>query len=363
MPEPLIDLRSDTATRPTPGMRAAMAAAEVGDDVSSEDPSINRLQERIAALVGKEAALFVPSGTMSNQIGVRLHCVPGDEVILEESAHIYAYEQGGVAQLSGCATRTIRGSYGQFTLEQVQDLVRPDNCHYARTRLLCIENTSNRGGGSVWPIEQIRRICDWAHEHGLATHLDGARLFNAVVASGVPAAEWCKHFDTVSVCFSKGLGAPVGSAICGTRKTIDQAVRVRKVFGGGMRQAGIVAAGALYALENHIARMAEDHVNARRFADLIRDVDGLLVDPPRIETNIVYFYVDPRLGTAMEFTAALRQRGLLVGALGKQQIRAVTHLDISAEQIERAGAIVVEAAAAVNNGARPRQTVAAGAYE
>ncbi|MGC3967684.1 MAG: GntG family PLP-dependent aldolase [Pirellulales bacterium] len=312
MPEALIDLRSDTATRPTPGMGAAMAAAEVGDDVSAEDPSINRLQERIAAMLGKEAALYVPSGTMSNQIGVRLHCVPGDEVILEDSAHIYAYEQGGVAQLSGCATRTIKGTYGTFTLEQVQDLVRPDNCHYARTRLLCIENTSNRGGGSVWPINRIAELCDWAHSRGLATHLDGARLFNAVVASGIPADQWCQHFDTVSVCFSKGLGAPVGSAICGTRKQIDHANRVRKVFGGGMRQAGIIASGALYALDNHIERMADDHANAARFADLIRDVDGLLVDPGRIETNIVYFYVDPRLGTAMEFAAALKQRGLLV---------------------------------------------------
>jgi threonine aldolase len=362
MPEALIDLRSDTATRPTPAMRAAMAAAEVGDDVSAEDPSMNRLQERTAEMLGKEAALFVPSGTMSNQIGVRLHCIPGDEVILEESAHIYAYEQGGVAQLSGCATRTIKGHYGHFTLEQVQDLVRPDNCHYARTRLLCIENTSNRGGGSVWPIERIEELCDWAHEHGLATHLDGARLFNAVVASGIPAAQWCKHFDTVSVCFSKGLGAPVGSAICGTRKHIDHAIRVRKVFGGGMRQAGIIAAGALYALENNIERMAVDHVNAARFADLIRNVPGLKVDPARIETNIVYFYVDPKLGTAMEFGAALKQRGVLVGALGKQQIRAVTHLDVSAEQIERAGAIVREAAEQGGR-AEKRQPAAAGAYE
>jgi threonine aldolase len=344
MTDRAVDLRSDTATRPTAAMRAAMAAADVGDDVLAEDPTMNRLQETIAAMVGKEAALFVPSGTMSNQIGVRLHCLPGDELILEESAHIYGYEQGGVAQLSGCATRTVKGDYGIFNVEQIENFLHPDNCHYTRTRLLCIENTSNRGGGRVWPIEQIAELCDWAHAHGLATHLDGARLFNAVVASGIPAHEWCKHFDTVSVCFSKGLGAPVGSAICGTRKHIEHAIRVRKVFGGGMRQAGIIAAGALHALENHVARLAEDHANAKRFADLIRDVDGITLDPPQIETNIVYFNVDPRLGMAAEFAARLKRHGVLVGPLYKHQIRAVTHLDVTRSDCER-GAAAVRAAA------------------
>ena len=362
MPESVIDLRSDTATRPTAAMRAAMAGAEVGDDVLAEDPSINRLQQRIAAMLGKEAALFVPSGTMSNQIGVRIHCRPGDEIILEESAHIYAYEQGGVAQLSGCATRTVKGDYGVFTLAQVQDLVHPDNCHYTRSRLLCIENTSNRGGGRVWPLERIRELCDWAHSAGLATHLDGARLFNAVVATGISAAEWCKSFDTVSVCFSKGLGAPVGSAICGTRHHIDEAVRIRKVFGGGMRQAGIIAAGALYALENHVDRMADDHRNAATFADLIRDVPGLRVDPERVETNIIYFNVDPKLGTAAEFAARLKARGLLVGPLYKQQIRAVTHLDVSEEQIERAGVIVREVAEETLAGKRSLAAAGRSAY-
>jgi threonine aldolase len=340
----VVDLRSDTATRPTPAMRAVMAAADVGDDVLGEDPMMNRLQDRIAEILGKEAALFVPSGTMSNQIGVRLHCQPGDEIILEESAHIYGYEQGGVAQLSGCATRTVRGDHGLFGVEDIENLVRPDNCHYARSRLLCLENTSNRGGGRVWPIEQVAELCDWAHGQGLATHLDGARLFNAVVASGIPAQEWCRHFDTVSVCFSKGLGAPVGSAICGPRKLIDKAVRVRKVFGGGMRQAGIIAAGALYALEHNVERLAEDHTNAKVFADGICDVDGITLDPPRIETNIVYFLVDPKLGTAMDFAARLRKHGLLVGALGKQQIRAVTHLDVNRDDCDF-GAAALRAAA------------------
>jgi threonine aldolase len=349
----MIDLRSDTATRPTPGMRAAMAAAEVGDDVQLEDPTINRLQERIAELLGKEAALYVPSGTMSNQIGVRLHCLPGDELILEESSHIYAYEQGGVAQLSGCATRTIKGENGQFRLEQVEDLVRPDNCHYVRTRLLCIENTSNRGGGSVWSLERIAQLCNWAHGRGLATHLDGARLFNAVVATGIAATEWCKHFDTVSVCFSKGLGAPVGSAICGSRKLIENANRVRKVFGGGMRQAGIIAAGALYALEHHIERLADDHAHAKLFADGIRNVPGIRLEFPKIETNIVYFQVDAKLGTAAEFAGRLKQRGLLVGATGKQTIRAVTHLDVNGEQCETAAGIVAETAAEAVDARQP----------
>ncbi|MCE9605966.1 MAG: aminotransferase class I/II-fold pyridoxal phosphate-dependent enzyme [Planctomycetia bacterium] len=356
-----IDLRSDTATRPTSAMRAFMAAAEVGDDVSGEDPSINRLQERIAALLGKEAALFVPSGTMSNQIGVRLHCVPGDEIILEETAHIYAYEQGGVAQLSGCATRTVRGEYGIFGLDQIRDMIRPDNAHYPRTRLLCIENTSNRGGGTVWPLERVEELCDWAHGQGLATHLDGARLFNAVVATGIAADRWAAHFDTVSVCFSKGLGAPVGSAICGPRKLIDKALRVRKVFGGGMRQGGIIASGALYALDNNIDRLADDHGNARRFAELIRNVEGIKLDPPKIETNIVFFHVDPRLGTAADFAGRLKRAGLLVGALAKQTIRAVTHLDVTTADIEQAAAILKTTAAEVLDAARPIAK-AGGAY-
>lgn len=334
-------------------MREAMARAEVGDDVVGEDPTMNRLQEKIAAMLGKEAALFVPSGTMSNQIGVRLHCVPGDELILEESSHIYGYEQGGVAQLSGCATRTVRGENGHYKLEQIQDLLHPDNCHYTRTRLVCIEQTSNRGGGSVWPLERIAQICKWAHERGLATHMDGARLFNAVVASGIPATKWCEHFDSVSVCFSKGLGAPVGSAICGTRAMIEKAVRVRKVFGGGMRQAGVIAAGALYAIENNIERLAEDHANAKVFAEQLRGVAGIRLDPPKIETNIVYFNVDAKLGTASEFAGKLKAQGLLVGAVGKHAIRAVTHLDVSREECERAGAIVREVAENSLNGAQP----------
>ncbi len=240
-----IDFRSDTVTKPTPEMRAAMAAAEVGDDVFDEDPTVLKLQRRVAELLGKEAALFVPSGSMSNQIGLRVHCSPGDEFICEAGCHIYNYEQSAYAQLSGLASRTVEGEFGVLRLDQLTNLIRPDNEHQVRTRLVALENTHNRGAGRIQPYDTVVEICTWAHAHGLATHLDGARLFNAVVASGTPAFEWAQHFDTVSVCFSKGLGAPVGSALAGPRDLIAQARRHRKLFGGGMRQAGIIAAGAL----------------------------------------------------------------------------------------------------------------------
>ncbi|HEX4130818.1 MAG TPA: low-specificity L-threonine aldolase [Pirellulales bacterium] len=339
-----IDLRSDTATRPTAAMRAAMAAAEVGDDVLGEDPTIRGLEERIAATLAKEAAVFVPSGTMSNQIGVRLHCQPGDEVILESGCHIYNHEQGGLAQLSGLATRTLDGERGMLRLEQIQNLIRPDNIHYVRTRLVCLENTHNRAGGAVLPYDQLEQLCSWAHERGLATHLDGARLFNAVVASGISADRWAQHFDTVSVCFSKGLGAPVGSALCGTRAAIRTAVRIRKLLGGGMRQAGIIAAGALYALEHHVERLAEDHAHAALLADAVRATEGLSLRHGNVETNIVFFDMAPELGTASEFCGRLRERGVLAMAENLRTIRAVTHLDVSREQIVRACSALGEAA-------------------
>ena len=221
----IVDLRSDTVTRPTAAMRAAMAAAEVGDDVIGDDPTVIKLQERLAAMLGKEAALYVPSGSMSNQIGVRIHCQPGDEFICETNCHIYCYEQGAYAQLSGLVTRTVLGEYGVLRLEQLTDLIRGGDAHVVNTRLVCLENTHNRGGGKILPYDEVERICAWAHEHGLATHLDGARLFNAVVATGISAAQWAQHFDTISVCFSKGLGAPVGSAIVGTKALMEKAHR------------------------------------------------------------------------------------------------------------------------------------------
>jgi len=345
MPESVIDLRSDTMTKPTPGMRQAMAAAEVGDDTFGEDPTVNRLQEKLAAMLGKEAAVYVPSGSMSNQIGVRVHCGPGDEFLCEAGCHIYNYEQGAFAQLSGVVARTVEGQYGVLRLEQLVDLIRPENVHLVRTRLVCLENTHNRGGGRVLPYDEVARISQWAREHGLAMHLDGARLFNAQVATGIPAAEWAKHFDTVSVCFSKGLGAPVGSALAGTKEMIARALRHRKLFGGTMRQAGVIAAGALYALENHIDRLAEDHVNAKRLAAAIREIDGLELRPPEVDTNLVIYRVDPRLGTAAEFSARLKRRGLLISAFGGPMMRAVTHLDVNEADIERAAESLRETAA------------------
>jgi len=344
MSEKPLDFRSDTVTRPTPGMRAAMAAAEVGDDVFAEDPSVNRLQGRIAEMLDKEAALFVPSGTMSNLIGVRLHCRGGDEMICEAGCHIYNYEQGGYAQLSGVAARTVQGTDGVMQLEQLEGLIRPSNAHMVRTRLVCLENTHNRAGGKILPYENVEAVCRWAHEGGLRTHLDGARLLNAVVATGIEAPRWTRHFDTVSVCFSKGLGAPVGSALSGPRELIDQAYRHRKVFGGGMRQAGVIAAGALYALEHHVDRLADDHANARRMAAAIRQIDRLELCGQTVDTNLLFFRVDPAWGTAEEFSAGLKRRGLLVLATAPDTIRAVTHLDVTAEDVDRAIEILKEVA-------------------
>lgn len=335
MPEPMIDLRSDTVTRPTPGMRAAMNGAEVGDDVFGEDPTVNRLEERVAAILGKEAALFVPSGTMSNQICVKGHTQPGDELICEATCHIYQFEVGGPAVLSGVTCRTLEGDYGILDVSQLDGKVRPVNDHLVRTRLVCLENTHNRGGGRIYPIEKIEAIGGWAHANGLIMHLDGARLWNAIVATGIKGSEWAKHFDTVSVCFSKGLGAPVGSALAGPREFVVRARRIRKLFGGGMRQAGVIAAAALYALENHVERLAEDHRHAKVIAQAVADTPGLRLDPPEVETNILFFDIDPELGNAKAVAAALKERGVRVHSTGPQTIRICTHLDISAAQAER----------------------------
>jgi len=334
--EKLLDFRSDTVTRPTAAMRAAMAAAEVGDDVLDDDPSVHRLQVRVAELLGKEAAIFVPSGTMSNLIAVRLHCRPGDELICEAGCHIYNYEQSGYAQLCGVAARALEGEYGVLRPEQFHDCVRPANPHYVRTRLVCLENTHNRGGGRIQPYSTVEAICAWARSRGLATHLDGARLWNAAVATKIGLAEWARHFDTVGVCFSKGLGAPVGSALCGPRDLIAEAVRHRKVLGGGMRQAGVLAAAALYAIDHHVDRLAEDHANARRLADGIQRIERLRLKPEQIDTNLVFFEVDPAWGSAAEFVSRLKQRGVLMLATAPTMIRAVTHLDVTTKDVDRA---------------------------
>jgi threonine aldolase len=331
-----IDLRSDTVTKPTAAMRAAMHAADVGDDVFSEDPTVNRLQEMVAALLGKEAALFVPSGTMSNQICVKAHTQPGDELLCDANCHIYNYEAGGPAVLSGVTCRTVEGDYGILDVSQLDDKVRPDNEHLVRTRLVCLENTHNRGGGRIYPLEKIQAISAWARHNGLLMHLDGARLWNAVVATGIPAPEWAAPFDSVSVCFSKGLGAPLGSALAGPSDFVARGRRIRKLFGGGMRQAGVAAAAALYALEHHVDRLADDHRNARVLAQAVAETPGLRLDPPEVDTNLIWFFVDPELGTARDVAAALKQRGVLVHPAGPQKIRACTHLDVTAAQVERA---------------------------
>ena len=334
MRDHVIDLRSDTVTKPTAAMREFIAQAEVGDDVWGEDPTINLLQEKVAKLLGKEAALYVSSGTMSNQIAVKLHTQPGDEILCEASCHIYNYEAGGPAVISHVMCRPIPGRHGILDLKDFEGTIRPANDHFVRTRLVCLENTHNRGGGRVYPLENVRRITDWARSHGLATHLDGARLMNAVVASGVPAQEYAKHFDTVSICFSKGLGAPIGSALSGPADLITRSKRIRKVLGGGMRQGGMAAAGALYAIEHNINRLGQDHHHAQIIAQAIRETEGLQLDPPVVETNLIWFTVDSSLGSAAQVAQELKNHGVLVGVSGPRTLRACTHLDIDRDMAE-----------------------------
>ncbi len=337
----IIDLRSDTVTRPTAGMRAAMADAPVGDDVFGDDPTVNCLEERVADLLGKEAALFVPSGTMSNQIAVNVHTQPGDELLCDLNCHIYNYEAGGPAILSGVTCRTLDGDCGILDLSDLEDQIRnPDDPHLVKTRMVALENTHNRGGGRIYPIEKIEAISQWARKHGLVMHLDGARLWNAIIATGIPAKEWAKHFDTVSVCFSKGLGAPVGSALVGAKAVIAKARRTRKLFGGGMRQAGILAAACIYAMDHHIARLADDHRHAQIIAAAVADTPGLRLEPNEVDTNLIWFRVDPAAGNAKDITARLKQNGILVHAAGPHKLRACTHLDVSKAMAERAAEIL-----------------------
>lgn len=336
----MIDLRSDTVTKPTPDMLKAMTAAKVGDDVFGEDPTIIELERRVAAMFGKEAGLFVPSGTMSNQIAVRIHCRQQDEILLETTSHVYLWEAGGPAALSGVTCRTLDGRFGLLDVSNFEGKIRPDDIHAVRTRLVCLENTHNRGGGTIYPIATIAAISEWARANKLAMHLDGARIWNAMVATGVPSLEWGRHFDTVSVCFSKGLGTPVGSALLGNREAIAFGRRIRKLLGGGMRQAGILAAACLYALDNHIERMKVDHDHAQLLAAAVSSVPGLKLVPPRVETNLVWFEVSPQLGTAREVADRLLCAGVKVSALEKYVVRAVAHLDVSREECLHACEII-----------------------
>jgi threonine aldolase len=325
----VIDLRSDTVTRPTEAMRQAMLEAPVGDDVFGEDPTVNRLEEYVADLLGKEAALYAPSGTMTNQIGVQVSTNRGEEVLLHEGSHIFVYEAGAPAMLSSVQLRTLPGDNGILDPETVHAAVRPEDVHFPRSRLLCLENTHNTAGGKVFPLEDFAAVAETARELGLKVHLDGARLFNAQAATGIPAREWCAHADTVSVCSSKGLGAPVGSLLAGDGETISEGRRARKAFGGGMRQAGIIAAASLYAFENNTGRLSEDHERARNLAAGLREAGFDAREP---DTNLVLVAVDD----PPEFLRALAREGVLA-TLGKPGfVRLCTNLDVGDGDIETA---------------------------
>jgi threonine aldolase len=336
-----IDLRSDTVTRPGPAMREAMARAEVGDDVYGEDPTVNALQERVAALLGKEAALYVPSGTMANQIAIAVHTRPGDDVLVSRGAHCMLYESGAGGGLAGVQFTVIGAASGIFTADEVAAAINPDNHHFAPTTLVAVENTHNRGGGRLVPQREILAIAEVTRARGLALHLDGARLMNAHVATGLSARELAAPFDTVSMCLSKGLGAPVGSLIAGSKALIHRAHRRRKMLGGGMRQAGILAAAGIYALEHNVARLAEDHVNARRFAETLGRAPGVRLEP--VETNIVIWDLAREVPVdANELVARARGQGVLLNAVGGRRLRAVTHLDVDGAACQ-AGAEIVAA--------------------
>jgi len=327
----MIDLRSDTVTKPTPKMREALARAEVGDDVYGEDPTVNRLQERAAELLGMEAALFVPSGTMGNQIAVKVHTRPGDEVILEADSHIFNYELGMMAAFSGVLARPIATERGVLSVEAIAAAVRPPIYYLAQTGLICLENTHNRKAGAVYSLKKAQELVEFAHSRGIPVHLDGARIFNAAVASGQSAKELVEGFDSVMFCLSKGLGAPVGSLVVGSKEFIEEARRVRKMLGGGMRQAGILAAAGLYALENHIERLAEDHEHARLIHDNLKKFEPELLTLEPVETNIVIFSLKKM--AAEELAGKLRERGILIHAIGPQRVRLVTHLDVHRKDV------------------------------
>ena len=330
---PFVDLRSDTVTRPTPAMLAAMAAATVGDDVYEEDPTVRRLEEMAAARFGLEAGLFCPSGTMTNQIAIKAHTEPLSEVICEQTAHVYLWEVGGIAFHSSASVALLAGNRGRLTAEQVEAAIRPQNIHYPTTRLVCLENTHNRGGGSCYNWDDMAAISDVAKRHGLARHLDGARVFNALVATGQRSEDYAQLFDSISVCLSKGLGAPVGSVLLGSAAFIQKTKRIRKVMGGGMRQAGYLAAAGIYALENNVERLADDHRRASRLAEVLRQ-QPYVSDVLNPETNLVIFRLHDSQPAA-EFLEMLEQQGIKASSFGPQWIRFVTHLDVDDAMVAR----------------------------
>ena len=328
-----VDLRSDTVTKPTEGMRRAMYEAEVGDDVFGEDPTVLKLQDTVAALLKKEAALFVPSGVMSNQLAIKVHTRPGDEVIVERQCHIFNYETGAPAVLSSVQLHILDGDRGMLSGEDVQSALRPGFYWDTPSRLVCLENTVNKAGGLVYPLAQIEEVAGIAEKHGLSLHLDGARLWNATAASGTPEYAFAAPFHTVTVCLSKGLGAPVGSLLVGTKDLIAQAHRYRKMLGGGMRQVGILAAAGLYALKHHRPHLAEDHKKARRLAEGIAEIPAFTLNLRDVETNIVVF--DVLAGTAGPVLEKLQEHGVLMVPFGPATIRATTHRDVTFEDIDR----------------------------
>ena len=328
----LIDLRSDTVTQPTRAMRKAIANAEVGDDVMGDDPTVNALEAYVAELLGKEAAVYMPSGTMTNQVALRAHTEPGDEVILEAQAHIYYYEGGAPAALSGVMCKLIQGDRGIFTATDLIQALRPADYHFPKTKLVCLENTHNRGGGRIYPLSEIEKIAQVCQERGLKLHLDGARLWNGCIATGISEKEYAKAFDSVSVCFSKGLGAPIGSALVGSRDFIQRSRRFRKMFGGGMRQAGMMAAGALYGLKHHRERLKEDHFNAKILADSLQQIKGIEIKPEAVETNIIIFHTQTILAETL--VKRLAQTGVAILAIAPNSVRVVTNLMVTQEQIQ-----------------------------
>lgn len=330
----MIDLRSDTLTQPTEGMRLAIASAAVGDNCYREDPTVQALEETTAEILGKEAALYMPSGTMSNQVAIHMHTNPGDEIVVGESCHLYMYEGGGPAVLSGVVCRELPSDGGMFAGADIRAAVRPNQVNYPQMKLVCVENTTNQGGGRVWPLTQLEEVVDTCRELGVATHMDGARIWNAAVAGGTTEAEIAAGFDSVSVCFSKGLGAPVGSALAGSRAFIERATRFRRICGGGMRQAGIIAAGALYALQNHRDRLQEDHTNARALAEGLATIAGIEIDVHTVETNLVFFEVTTMPASALE--EKLAANDILISACSPTHLRAVTSLMVNADDIRTA---------------------------
>ncbi len=345
-----IELHSDTQTRPTPGMRKAMAEAPVGDEQKGEDPSVNRLLEMAIDLFGKEDAVFLPSGTMCNQIAMMLHCKPGDEVLADKTAHVLNLEGAGAAVFAGSMISPLDGKRGIFTASQVEAAVRTVRRHTPRTRLLVVEQTSNLGGGTVWPLETIREVEAAARGHGMAMHMDGARVLNAVVASNVSARDFAAPFDTMWLDLSKGLGCPFGAVLLGSKALIDEAWQWKQRMGGAMRQSGVIAAAGIYALENNVERLVEDHENARFFAERIADIPGVTIDPATVETNLVFFEVEGTGLSAGQVHDRLLKHGVRIGASSGSSMRAVTHLDVSREQLAEAAetlsTVVVESAAA-----------------